>query len=130
MPSLRSQVIRLANSNSALRPQLLPLLQREAVSVKVAGRFPLGRTVMTRSVAQDARQSPELAMFVQECLQRHGRADWGDVKGEDRRMNDDALKKGQEDRILSVYKNPGGDDIWIITEWDRSATTVMYPSDY
>ena len=43
--------------------------------------------------------------------------------------NDAAVKSGK-DRIHAAYVNKTGDKIWIITEWDRSVTTVLFPSDY
>ena len=58
---------------------------------------------------------------------RHNCGDWGDMCDEDKKANDDALKDG--DRIFSAYTTPLG-KIWIITEWDRSYTTVLIPDDY
>lgn len=52
----------------------------------------------------------------------------GDVCKEDWKSNDEALKNGL--RLLSEYKLPDGRRIWIITEWDRSATTLLFPEDY
>lgn len=60
-------------------------------------------------------------------LQRHLNGDWGDVGKFDRDQNDDALMHGR--RILSSYHTSGG-DLWIITEWDRSVTTFLLPSEY
>lgn len=69
--------------------------------------------------------------FIQSCLQRHLTGDWGDLCDEDKASNDAALVEGQEGRLFSSYKHPQtGDKVWIITEWDRSATTVLLPSDY
>lgn len=62
-----------------------------------------------------------------ECIQRHRQGDWGDLCDFDRKANDDALKHG--DRILSAYTIVGT-KIWIITEWDRSITTVLFPEEY
>ena len=72
-------------------------------------------------------------MFFVMCslLNRHATGDWGDLDPEDAKLNDAALTSG-EDRIFSVYKRDGIPDgkIWIITERDRSATTVLFPSEY
>ncbi|GMV26910.1 MAG: hypothetical protein AMXMBFR58_29410 [Phycisphaerae bacterium] len=57
----------------------------------------------------------------------HASGIWGDVPPEDAAANEDALKTGA--RIMSVYKF-GDDTLWIITEADRSATTILTPSDY
>lgn len=61
-------------------------------------------------------------------LQLHQLGKWGDVSEHDYQVNEDALVSGE--RLMSVYKT--GDDIvfWIITEWDRSLTTVLLPEDY
>ena len=53
---------------------------------------------------------------------------WGDVSDADKRANYKAVKDG--DRILSSYKSSDGLTFWIITEWDRSATTVLLPDEY
>lgn len=60
-------------------------------------------------------------------LNRHITGDWGDVEPEDSVSNDHAWLSGE--RIFSVYNTPEG-KIWIITEWDRSATTIMLPEEY
>jgi hypothetical protein len=87
---------------------------------------------------QEEHEAGNLARheFVLACLDRHVRGDWGVVCEEDRRENDKSLATGQ--RIISAYLIPEalrGDGIcdakvWIITEWDRSVTTVLFPSDY
>jgi len=60
-------------------------------------------------------------------LDRHFAGDWGDQSKGDLRTNDTALKNGE--RVMSSYDVEGG-KIWIITEWDRSVTTILLPSDY
>lgn len=62
------------------------------------------------------------------ALKRHLSCDWGEVSDCDWRSNDEAYKS--DGRILSCYKDETGLKFWIITEADRSATTVMLPSDY
>jgi len=61
-------------------------------------------------------------------LQRHLNGDWGDLCDEDRRSNDAALKNG--DRLFSSYRITPDLKLWIITEWDRSITTLLLPSEY
>jgi hypothetical protein len=68
------------------------------------------------------------ALFVTLCLKRHARGDWGDLSPEDRQENELAL--GKYLRILSAYEHKTLPKIWIITEADRSATTVLFPEDY
>lgn len=65
---------------------------------------------------------------VGDLLTRHLRGDWGELTEEDRQQNDLALEAGL--RVLSSYVLPGGTRVWIITEWDRSVTTVLLPGDY
>ena len=62
------------------------------------------------------------------ALDRHRRGDWGDVGKQDWQANERALKHGE--RLLSVYRTASGTKFWIITEWDRSITTVLLPEDY
>ncbi len=61
-------------------------------------------------------------------IQRHQAGDWGDVGDEDRQENELSLKEGF--RLFSVYHAVSGVKFWIITEADRSATTVLLPEDY
>ncbi|KAE8760837.1 hypothetical protein FSO04_06320 [Paraburkholderia madseniana] len=65
---------------------------------------------------------------VGDLLTRHLHGDWGDLRAEDRRQNDVALENGL--RVLSCYELPGNGKVWIITEWNRSVTTVLLPDDY
>lgn len=62
-------------------------------------------------------------------LRRHLDGDWGDLCEADRRRNDAALKSGTA-RLFSSYHVRPDLTIWIITEWDRSVTTLLLPSDY
>lgn len=86
-------------------------------------RFPLGQICATPA-ALDAL-SPE---DIQSALGRHVRGDWGDVCREDKDLNEMALLSGT--RLLSSYQNQAGRKFWIITEADRSLTTVLLPEDY
>lgn len=61
-------------------------------------------------------------------LARHLSGDWGDVCEEDQEANNNALEN--EGRILSSYFDRCDVKFWIITEWDRSATTILLPEDY
>ncbi len=63
-----------------------------------------------------------------ELLRRHQGGDWGDVDAHDRRANNAALKHGT--RLLSSYALPSGAKVWILTEADRSATTMLLPDEY
>lgn len=83
----------------------------------------LGRTVITANAM--ATLDPD---SVQEALRRHATGDWGDLSPEDRQENDLSAREGF--RILSAYTDTQGTKFWIITEADRSATTVLLPEDY
>lgn len=87
--------------------------------------FPLGRLTITAN-AENALTHDE----VLEALKRHQRGDWGDVCDEDAKANDTALKYG--DRLFSIYhtEEPERLKFYIITEWDRSYTTILLPEDY
>ena len=61
-------------------------------------------------------------------IQRHQAGDWGNVTDDDRMANDQALVQGT--RIVSAYNAGNGTRFWIITEADRSVTTVLLPEDY
>ena len=62
------------------------------------------------------------------ALARHARGDWGMLGQDDKDANDRAVAAGE--RILSAYLDPSGAKFWIITEWDRSYTTVLLPDEY
>ncbi|MBJ7223580.1 MULTISPECIES: hypothetical protein [unclassified Brenneria] len=62
-------------------------------------------------------------------LRRHLSGDWGDLDENDRQLNDAALASG-EDRLFSSYQVDRDLTLWIITEWDRSVTTLLLPSEY
>ena len=88
-------------------------------------RFSLGQVVATPGaleVLQQAERDPA------EFLARHVVGDWGDLEDEDKQENDLSVEKGF--RILSAYKLDDNTKIWIITEHDRSATTILLPRDY
>lgn len=85
--------------------------------------FELGRTVATPHVLKVV---PETEIFA--ALQRHQNCDWGDLCPQDKWNNDKAVRNGEQ--LLSVYRSETGIKFWIITEWDRSATTVLLPEDY
>jgi len=85
--------------------------------------FPLGQTVITVG-ARDALHPADVIA----ALERHATGDWGDVCAEDKQLNDQALKEGA--RLLSSYQDRNSVKFWIITEADRSATTVLLPEEY
>ena len=87
--------------------------------------FSLGRVVATPGALraiEDAGQSPE------EFLARHHSKDWGELSDEDRRENELSLEQGF--RLLSAYRTATGERLWVITEADRSLTTILLPEEY
>jgi len=85
--------------------------------------FPLGRTVATPSALAEIAADDITA-----ALARHAEGDWGDCGPEDWRENEFALENDL--RLFSVYQDRNKVKFWIITEADRSATTVLLPGDY
>ena len=85
--------------------------------------FPLGQIAITRSAIEVV--SPTDAGF---ALLRHCRGDWGNVSLEDWHQNDSALKG--EGLLLSIHESRSEEVFWIITNADRSGTTIMLPSEY
>lgn len=88
--------------------------------------FPLGRTVATPGAIALMRRA---GIGPLQLLSRHHRGDWGCVDAHDAAANDRAVREGA--RILSAYE-PGarGEKVWVITEADRSFTTILLPSEY
>lgn len=89
----------------------------------MSASFHLGTIVITPAAI--AEISPE-DIFV--AVRRHACADWGNVDADDRKTNDDAIRLGN--RLLSSYQSARLIEFWILTEWDRSVTTILLPSDY
>jgi hypothetical protein len=98
-------------------------------------RFRLGQLVATAGVNSEMREDVKFSDFVNNSLGRYRTEDWGDMCEEDREENDNAVDNISEDgkyldgRIFAVYKQ-GDWKIWIITEYDMSVTTILFPSEY
>lgn len=106
-------------------------------------RFPLGHVYATPGAlralaAAESRQDRDIRhahagtvapdTLVASLLARHVSGDWGELNLERSLANESAIRNGE--RILSVYRLRTGERVWIITEADRSATTLLLPSDY
>lgn len=85
--------------------------------------FVLGRVLATQRVLAELSREDLAA-----GLRRHQAGDWGNLCDEDKKTNDDAVKHGY--RILSAYQASSGEKFWIITESDRSVTTILFPDEY
>ncbi len=94
-------------------------------------QFRLGQIVATPGALAALERSGETALPL---LGRHQRNDWGEVCVEDKKLNDEAVAHEgdpeRQSRILSAYRTGLGDRIWIITEADRSVTTILLPTEY
>jgi hypothetical protein len=88
-------------------------------------RFPLGRVVATPGALEALQEAGQESVTL---LARHVTADWGELDEHDRRENEFSIEHGF--RILSAYTLSTGTRIWIITEADRSVTTLLLPSEY
>ena len=93
------------------------------IALDFAPRFPLGRVVITPNAMQQVPEQDVLA-----ALGRHGRGDWGELDEHDLKENELSLKEGF--RLLSAYRASNGTKFWIISEADRTVTTVLLPEDY
>jgi hypothetical protein len=86
-------------------------------------KFRLGRIVVTPNALESLKDAD-----IHIGIQRHQAGDWGDVKGDTCAANERALLQGS--RIISAYNGEDNTRFWIITEADRSITTVLLPEDY
>ena len=86
-------------------------------------KFSPGRRVATPGVLRAVSQRDLLTAF-----QRHLCGDWGDLSEADKQLNEQALQDGS--RLFSAYQSSKDVRFWIITEADRSCTTMLLPSEY
>ncbi len=87
--------------------------------------FDLGQLVATPGALAALEKTGQNAL---EFLSRHVSGDWGELPQEDKDENQLSLTKGF--RLLSSYRTSAGDKIWVITEADRSHTTLLLPDEY
>ena len=97
---------------------------RSGVSA-TALKFPLGQILCTPGVLEALGRTSQRPI---EFIRRHAVGDWGELDEEDRAENERSLK--DDCRLLSAYRLQDGTKIWIITEADRSATTLLLPEEY
>ena len=88
--------------------------------------LPLGRVYGTFGAVIAFAESPNEDF--NSYISRHANGDWGEVSAHDRQANEHAVKHGL--RVLSSYRLRTGERIWIVTEGDRSTTTILLPSEY
>lgn len=90
-------------------------------------KFSLGKLVMTKAVHDRMNSDIDFAIGVLESFERYLNGDWGDLCAEDKAENEKAIRDSE--RIFALYKI-GSDKIYIITEHDRSVTTILFPHEY
>ena len=90
--------------------------------------FTMGNLVMTRAINDTIADNESFAKEITSALRRYISADWGDLSLRDKSLNDSAVETGT-DRILAAYHTTKG-KVYIVTEWDRSYTTIMFAQDY
>ena len=88
-------------------------------------RFVLGRILATPGAITAMREAGERPL---KLLKRHAHGDWGDLHPDDQRANELALRRDL--RILSAYVLATDERVWVFTEADRSATTILLPEEY
>ena len=91
----------------------------------ISARFALGETFITPGAQEALDIAGETAI---QFLRRHMSGDWGEISEDDAQENELSLREGF--RLLSAYRTVKGQKIWIITEADRSVTTILLPSEY
>lgn len=90
--------------------------------------FKTGQVVQTRGIYTACQQSRYFFKEVTDALSKYLACDWGDTCQEDSELNNNAVATGN-DRIVAKYKTSQG-NIFIITEWDRSYTTILFADEY
>lgn len=94
----------------------------------------LGQLVATKGIVDEMEETYGFREFCMHSLLRHRALDWGDISEEDKMTNNQALEI--DARVLSAYTIPTyfrlayAEKIWIITEADRSVTTILFPHEY
>lgn len=111
------------------RERLLEGMARLESRLRPGAKFPLGRVTTTAGAAEvlGGGDGPVAAEACRSLLDRHLAGDWGDMDAEDKETNERALAEGG--RLMSAYFHDG-QKLWVITEADRSATTILTPNEY
>lgn len=95
--------------------------------------FSIGQTVQTAGIHHECQSDPVFALNIQNAFRRYLKKDWGDLTQGDKDLNDQAVASG-DDRILASYwivnSRAERKKVYIITEYDRSVTTVLFADEY
>lgn len=89
--------------------------------------FTLGRQVVSQKISIEILENKIFAIEIFKAMERFCNKDWGEMDEEDKATNEQALIEGN--RIMGAYQTCKG-KIWIITEADRTVTTILFPSEY
>lgn len=120
----KNEIIFVYTTEDAIEDGVLKDVSEMAVKVEKP-RFELGRLVATPGALKALEENSKGG---KEYLCRHLAGDWGDLCKADKVANEEAVT--EDGRIFSAYKLPDGQKLWIITEADRSVTTLLLPSEY
>ncbi len=92
-------------------------------------KFKLGSICLTNGVLNECNDTAGFHDFVMDSIEKHSNGNWGNLSEEDKRENEFSLNEHL--RILSAYNHSySGKKIWVITEADRSTTSVLFPEEY
>ena len=87
----------------------------------------LGQVVQTQGIYRACEESEEFREEIRNAFYKYTCGNWGDTCGEDKKLNDEAIDEGE--RIVAKYETSKG-NVFIITEWDRSYTTILFADEY
>ena len=94
-------------------------------------KFKLGKTVITPGAIEALKNSNQLPDIF---IKKHQYGEWGEICKEDAELNNEAIaNEGNIDkqmRVMSVYETNKNETVWVITEWNRSVTTILLPNEY
>lgn len=93
------------------------------VLAALSTHFPAGELFITANAKAKLTENDTYP-----AIARHLRCDWSNLCRHDQLVNEEALANGE--RLSSVHRSEAGEEFWIMTEWDRSSTTILMPSDY
>ncbi len=97
----------------------------ESALLMIPGKFDLGQIVATPGARATLHRADQLPA---EFLLPHHHGEWGELDPEDLAENERALREGS--RLVSSYRTRTDEKLWVITEWDRSVTTILRPDEY
>lgn len=90
-------------------------------------KFELGKVVVTEKINARMKEDKNFDIFIKTSLGRFKNCDWGILCAEDKAAVDEAVTSGGM-MIMGAYKHKD-EEVWIITEWDRSVTTILFPHE-